>query len=208
LKKIVSLLLVCIVFSACSKSPGSQETGYRGAPWGADADAVAKKFTASPKLTRANSLFGSDDETFAPRAGALLGLGFSKLLTGEDGAHIEGIAALKGMSILPEGQSGYSLFFNKKYGMSLDATEAKDYKDSHDKLMKRYGVIDKKVEYLANQYESSYLIMWHNADGVIILAKERYFKAPSHQLTTSTQIIHMDKHILDAISSDLKNKQG
>jgi len=189
-------------FVGCSKSPGSQETGYRGIPWGSDAGTVAKALNVTSNLSSANAMFGAYDQGLAPRQVVLLEKGFSMLLSGNSGAVLDGIGALKDMSVLNEGKAGYSLFFNKKFGMTLHAIQANDYQAYHDKLMKRYGVIDKKLEYRANGLELSYFIMWHDADGVIILAKETY-KTDSSRLVTSTQLIHMQKHIFDAISSDL-----
>ncbi|WP_231368562.1 hypothetical protein [Mariprofundus ferrooxydans] len=202
MKKSVLLFFLCMFFVGCSKSPGSQETGYRGIPWGSGVGAVARVLNVTPKLSSANSMFGSYYQDLAPRQLVLLEKGFSMLLTGNSEAALDGIGTLKGMSVLNEGRAGYSLFFNKKFGMNLHVIQANDYQRYHDKLMKRYGVIDKKLEYRANGNESSYFIMWHDADGVIILAKETY-KTDSPHLVTSTQIIHMQKQIFDAISSDL-----
>ncbi|MGA7964803.1 MAG: hypothetical protein WCB49_02710, partial [Gammaproteobacteria bacterium] len=65
-----------------------------------------------------------------------------------------------------------------------------------------YGVIDKKVDYMPDEYQSAYFIMWHDADGKILLAKEVYQAAPDHQVT-ACQIIHIDKRVFNAISGEL-----
>ena len=202
MKKSALLFFLCMLLVSCSKSPGSQETGYKGIPWGSDVGTVAKALNVPPNLSSANSMFETYYQDLAPKQAVLLKKGFSMLLTERSEADPDGIGTLKGMSILNEGKAGYSLFFNKKFGMNLHAIQVSDYQGYHDKLMKRYGVIDKKVEYRANGYESSYFIVWYDADGVIILAKEIY-KTDSPHLVTSAQIIHMEKHIFDAISSDL-----
>lgn len=206
MKKSALLFAICMVFVGCSKSPGSKEMGYQGIPWGADVATVAKKLNVAPNLTSADSLFGTYYQGSAPRLAVLLKKGFSKLLTGQGDADLNGVTALKEISILNEGKAGYSLFFNKKFGMALDTIPTKEYQDYHSKLMKKYGLIDKKLEYRANEYESSYLVMWHNADGFIILAKETYNADPTHRLT-STQIIHMDKKIFVTISGELSKTE-
>ena len=202
MKKSALLLVICMAFVGCSKSPGSQETGYNGIPWGASVATVAKKANLASAPVNTDSLFESYYQGVSPRVGELLKQGFSNLLTGKGDTNLKGIDALKDISMLKEGTAGYSLFFNKRFGMNLQMIPPKEYQQYHDKLMKRYGVIDKKPEYRPNDHESSYLIMWHNADGVIILAKEVYGTDQSHR-STSTQVIHMDKRLFDAISSEL-----
>jgi hypothetical protein len=207
LKKGVFLLFICMLFMGCSKSPGSKETGFEGIAWGTDIGTVAKRFNVSPKLTIADSLFGSYYAASAPRVATLLNQGLSKLVTGKSAFDVDKTDAAKHMAMLDEGKDGYSLFFDKKFGMNLDVIRANDYQEDHDALMKRYGVIDKKTDYIANEYESSYFIEWQDKDGVILLAREIYTKDPSHKLYTAAQIIHMDKKVFDAISNDLL-KQG
>jgi len=202
LKKGALLLVACMVLFGCAKHPGKKETGYRGIPWGAGAETVAKNFNVTPKTASADSLFGSYFQASDPRLVTMLDRGFAMLLTDNSGLKVDGIDALKGMSILDEGKSGYGLFLNKKFAMNLSKMPSKDYQHEHNQLIKRYGVIDKKVDYMTNTFEQSYMIMWHNADGVIILAKETYNTSPSHR-RISTQIIHMDQHLFHAISSDL-----
>ena len=104
--------------------------------------------------------------------------------------------------MLKEGASGYSLFFGKRFGMNVHAIPPQAWQDYHDRLMKRYGLIDKKREYRPNDHESSYMIMWHDADGVIILAREIYGTDPSRR-STAAQVIHMDKTVFDTIAGDL-----
>lgn len=203
LKKIAWLFVVCIAFAGCSKAPGSKETGFKGMPWGADVVTVAKTLNVAPNATDADSLFAGYYQGTAPRQGTLMEKGFAKFLTGKSGADLDGVVALKGMSMLNGGKGGYSLFFNGKFGMNLRPIPATEFQADHSKLMKRYGVIDKKVEYQANEYESAYFIQWHDADGVILLAKEVSMPGSSHQTVTSAQIIHMDKHVFDAISDEL-----
>ena len=207
MKKCIFVFLICMPLMGCSKSPGSQETGYQGLAWGAGAETVAKHFAVVPKLTNADSLFGSYSGTSEPREAALLKQGFSKLLTGKSTYDVDKTDAVKHMAMLDQGKAGYSLFFDGKFGMNLDVIKPSDFHDDHDALMKRYGVIDNKVDHIANEYESSYFIEWHNKDGVILLARETYTKDPSHKLYMAAQIIHMDKKVFDAISGELK-KQG
>lgn len=202
MKKCISLFFLCLLFVGCSKSPGSQDTGYNGIPWRADVNTVARALNVTPNASSADSLFGNYYQASTPRLATLLGKGFSNLLNGGSGAALDGIGALKDISILNEGKVGYSLFFDKKFGMNLRTIPAKDFQHHHDELMKRYGVIDKKAEYRPNEYDSSYFIMWHDADGKILLAKETY-KTDSGKLAISAQVIHMDKHIFDAISGEL-----
>lgn len=196
-----------MLFMGCSKSPGSKETGFEGIPWGTSVETVAKRFNVASKLTRTDSLFGSYYGVSAPRVASLLKQGLSQLVTEKSAFDVDKTDAVKHMSMLNEGKDGYSLFFDKKFGMNLDVIQAGDYQQDHDALMKKYGVIDKKTDYIANEYESSFFIEWHNADGVILLAREIYTKDPSHKLYTAAQIIHMDKKVFDAISSGLL-KQG
>ena len=201
-KRNALLFFLSLAVAGCSASPGSQETGYGGIPWGANADTVARKLDVPFKVANADALFGSAEHVLAPESGLLLNRGFAKLVSGRSGAPLNATGVLQGMTILNEGEAGYSLFFNGKFGMNLHAIPVNAYQGYHDKLMKRYGVIDKKLEYRANEHESSYLIMWHDADGVIILAKEISMPHPPHR-SISTQVIHMDKRIFDAISGGL-----
>jgi hypothetical protein len=205
-KKGLFAFLICMLVAGCSKSPGSQETGYQGLAWGSNVETVAKHFGVSPKLTPADSVFGSYYGTSAPRVAALLKQGFSQLVTGKDNADVDNTDAVKHMTMLDGGKAGYSLFFNNKFGMNLDVIKASDYQTDHNSLMKRYGVIDKKVDDIVNEYESSYFIEWHNADGVILLARE-ISKGPSHKLVTTAQIIHMDKKVFDAISGKMQKQE-
>ncbi len=172
-------------------------------PWGADVATVAKTLKVAPNTTDADSLFAGYYQSTAPRQGVLMEKGFAKFLTGKSGANLDGIVALKGMSLLDGGKDGYSLFFNGKFGMNLRPIPATEFQADHAKLMKRYGVIDKKVEYQANEYESAYFIQWHDADGVILLAKEVYMPGSTPRTTTAAQIIHMDKGVFDTISGEL-----
>lgn len=206
LKKSILVFLICTLVAGCTKSPGSQETGYQGLAWGSSAETVAKHFGIAPKLTDTDSVFGSYYGTSAPRVANLLKEGFSELVTGKSGADVDHTDAVKHMSMLDGGKDGYSLFFNNKFGMNLDVIKASDYQTDHNALMKRYGVIDKKRDYIANEYESSYFIEWHDKDGVILLARE-ISKGPSNKLVTTAQIIHMDKKVFDAISEEMQ-KQG
>ncbi|HKJ82940.1 MAG TPA: hypothetical protein VJ961_02840 [Mariprofundaceae bacterium] len=202
MKKGILLLLLGTAFVACAKSPGNQETGYKGIPWGVDVQTVAKQLNAAPDVSKVDSLFGNDDRQL-PRAKILLKQGFSKLVTGKTGSDPDSIDALKHLSRLDAGDSSYCLFFRGRFGMALQETPAKHYQTDHTRLMKRYGVIDKKVQYRANVRESAYLVQWHDADGIIILAREIYGDDPAHQ-HTDTQIIHMDKKLFDTVSSQLK----
>lgn len=206
MKKSIFVFVICMLVMGCSKSPGSKETGFEGLPWGTGAETVAKRFNVAPKLTSADSLFGSYYGASAPRVATLLKQGLSQLVTGKSRFDVDKTAAVKHMSMLGEGKNGYDLFFNKRFGMNLDVIQAKDYQEDHNALMQRYGVIDKKADYIANEYESSYFIEWHNADGVILLAREIH-KGPSHKLITSAQIIHMDKKVFDALSGDLLEQE-
>jgi hypothetical protein len=201
------MLFICVLFVGCSKSPGSQETGFEGIPWGTGVETVAKRFNVAPRLTSADSLFGSYYAASEPRVATLLNQGLSMLVTGKSDADVDKTDTVRHVSMLGEGKDGYSLFFDKKFGMNLDVIQASDYQEDHDALMKRYGVIDKKTDYIANEYESSYFIEWHDKDGIILLAREIYTKDPSHKLYTAAQIIHMDKAVFDAISSGML-KQG
>ena len=205
MKKSALLLVACMVLVGCAKHPGKKETGYRGIPWGANAATVAKSFNVTSKPASADSLFGSYFRASDPRLVTMLDHGFAMLLTGNSGIKVDGISALKGMSILDEGKSGYGLFLNKKFAMNLSVVPSNGYQHDHSQLIKRYGVIDKKVDYMTNTFEQSYMIMWHNADGVVILAKETYNVTPSHR-RISTQIIHMDQHLFHAISGDLRKE--
>lgn len=202
MKKSALLLVACMALVGCAKHPGKKETGYRGIPWGANAATVAKSFNVTPKTASADSLFGSYFRASDPRLATMLDHGFAMLLTGNSGLKLDGISALKGMSILNEGKGGYGLFLNKKFAMNLSVIPSKGYQHDHSHLIKRYGVIDKKVDYMTNTFEQSYMIMWHNADGVVILAKETYNMTPSKR-RISTQIIHMDLQLFHAISGDL-----
>jgi len=201
-KKGILLLLLGTALVACSKSPGDRETGYKGIPWGVDVQTVAKQLNVAPDVSKADSLFGNDDRKL-PRVDALLKLGFSKLVTGKTGTDLDSIDALSHLTRLDTGDSGYCLFVGGKFGMALQETKAKHYQADHTRLMKRYGVIDKKVQYRATVRESAYLIQWHDADGVIILAREIYGDDAAHQ-HTDTQIIHMDRQLFDTISSQLQ----
>lgn len=171
-------------------------------PWGADVATVAKKLNVAPNTVAAGSLFETYYQGTASRQGVLMEQGLAKFLTGKKGQNLDGVAALKGMSLLNGGKDGYSLFFKGKLGMNLRVIPVSAFQADHGKLMKRYGVIDKKVDYIPNEYESAYFIMWHDADGKILLAKEVYEAAPQHEVT-ATQIIHMDKRVFDAISGGL-----
>jgi len=199
-KKHALLIMIGMAIAGCAKSPGVQETGFQGIPWGANAATVAQalKMTSSP--ASADSLFASFYQGAAPKLGALLQSGFRKLVTGKDAPQPSAIGLPAGASILDDGAAGYSLFITGKFAMNLRAIPTMDYQSEHDRLMKKYGVIDRKVEYRAHEYETSYMIQWHNADGIIILAKETFLMDPAHPII-STQIIHMDKHVFDDISS-------
>jgi hypothetical protein len=203
LKKIAWLFVVCMAFAACSKAPGSKETGFDGMPWGSDVATVAKTLNVAPNAVAAGSLFEAYYQDSAPRQGVLMEQGLAKFLTGKSGADLDGVAALKGMTMLNGGKNGYSLFFNGKFGMHVRPIPATAFQADHGKLMKRYGVIDKKVEFMANEYESAYFIQWHDADGVILLAKEVAMTGPPHQTVTTAQIIHIDKRVFDAIAGEL-----
>ena len=203
MKKRTLGLFICIMLTACSQAPGAKETGYKGTAWGSDAESVSKALDVTPSLTTANSLFSSYYHATKPRLGTLMAEGFAKFLTGKADAKFDGLNALKGMTMLDAGTNGYSLFFHGKFGMNLRPIPASEFDTFHKKLMKRYGVIDKKVDYIPNEYESAYFIMWHNADGKILLAKETYKTGPDH-VATAAQLIHMDKHVFDAITSELK----
>ena len=202
MKKYALLFLIGMAIAGCAKSPGGQETGFQGIPWGANATTVAKvlKLTSSP--TNADSLFASFYQGAAPKLGVLLQDGFRKLVTGKDTPKPSAISLPVGTSLLDDGAAGYSLFITNRFAMNLRSIPASDYQSEHDRLMKKYGVIDRKVEYRANEYETSYMIQWHNADGIVILAKETFVMDPAHPII-STQIIHMDKHVFDDISSKL-----
>lgn len=202
MKKCALLLLTCLIVAGCSKSPGSRDTGYNGIPWGADVTTVAKALRVAPNLTNAVSLFGSYDQGSAKKLNVLLEKGFANLLTNGSGTGLDKIDTLQDIPMLDQGKAGYSLFFNKRFGMNVRTIPAKDFRKYHDKLMKRYGVIDRKAEYRPNEYDSSYFIMWHDADGKIILARETY-KTGSPEVTMSAQVIHMDKQIFDTISGQL-----
>lgn len=195
-----------MLMAGCSKSPGSQETGYQGLAWGASAEAVAKHFGVSPKLTPVDSVFGSYYGVSAPKVAGLLKQGFSMLVTGKSSVDADHTDAARHMAMLNEGKTGYSLFFDGKFGMNVDVIPAKDYQENHNALMKRYGVIDKKVDDIVNEYESSYFIEWHDKDGVILLAREIY-QDPAKKIITAAQIIHMDKHVFDAISGDMQKAE-
>ena len=207
MKKSISLFAICLLFTACSKSPGSQETGYQGLAWGAGAETVAKRFNVAPTLTDTDSLFGSYYQASAPRVATLLKQGLSQLVTGKSDADVDRTDAVKHMAMLDEGKDGYSLFFDGKFGMNVDVIQPGDFQEDHDALMKKYGVIDRKVDFIANEYESSYFIEWHDADGVILLAREIYAENPSHKLITAAQIIHMDKKVFDALSDGLLKQE-
>jgi len=198
-KKHALWFLIGMAIAGCTQSPGSQESGYQGIPWGANAAAVAKslKLTSSP--ASADSLFASFYQGAAPKLGALLQDGFRKLVTGRDAPQPSAISLPADTSILADGAAGYSLFISNRFAINLRSIAASDYQSEHDRLMKKYGVIDQKVEYRANEYETSYMIQWHNADGIIILARETFVMDPAHPII-STQIIHMDKHVFDDIS--------
>ena len=187
---------------ACSKAPGAKDTGYRGIPWGADAGAVAKTLGVPPHTAGASALFASHYQATAPKLGALMEKGFANFLIGTSGANPVSLGALKGMTVLDAGKKGYSLFFNGKFGMNVRPIPASEYPADHDRLMKRYGVIDKKVDYMPDEHQSAYFIMWHDADGKILLAKEVYQAAPDHEVT-ACQIIHIDKRVFNAISGEL-----
>jgi len=205
LKKGILAFLICMLVAGCSKSPGSQETGFQGLAWGSNAETVAKHFGVSSKLTPTDSMFGSYYEVSAPRVASLLNEGFSQLVTGKSDNDVDKTATVKHMAMLDGGKDGYNLFFNDKFGMNLNVIKASDFQAEHNALMKRYGVIDKKRDYIANEYESSYFIEWHDKDGVILLARE-ISKGQSHKLVTTAQIIHMDKKIFDAISNEMQNQ--
>lgn len=208
LKKYASLLFITLLFVACSKpAPGAKETGYEGISWGADVTTAAKTLGAKPAVTSADALFGSYPG-FAPRLVTMMDRGLSTLITGKAKYSMQGMDALKGMSMLSRGAKGYALFFNHGFGMNLTIAPPDTFQAEHDKLMHRYGLIDKKREYMANEYETSYMIMWHNADGVIILAKETYKQQPSSDnLITAMQIIHMDKRVYKAIAADFAKEK-
>jgi len=202
LKKRALLLFTCMIFAGCSKAPGAKDTGYHGIPWGADAQAVAGKLGVAPHTSEAKALFASYYQATTPELGALMEKGFANFVTGKASATPAGIAALKDMTMLDRGKAGYSLFFKGKFGMNLRPIPTAEYKADHKRLMQRYGVIDKKVDFIPDEYHSAYFIMWHDADGKILLAKEVY-KAGAEDEVTACQIIHMDKRIYGAISSEL-----
>ena len=102
------------------------------------------------------------------------------------------------------GPAGYSLFFHGRFGMNVHPIPVSEYQVEREKLRRRYGVIDKKVDYIPDEYNSANFFMWHDADGKILLAKEVYKVGPDHEVTAA-QVIHMDKHVFAAISSELSS---
>ncbi len=198
MKKCVPLLFICMILVGCSQAPGNQGSGYHGIPWHANAQTVAKSLGVAPKLTPVDTLFASYYQATAPKLGALMEKGFAR----KSGAGPSDLAALKGMTMLNQGKDGYSLFFHGGFGMNVQPIPASEYQLEHDRLKRRYGPIDKKVQYIPDEYNSAYFAMWHDADGKILLAKEVYRTAPNHEVTAA-QIIHMDKRVFAAISSEL-----
>lgn len=208
MKRSALLVMVCMLVAGCSsKSPGSKDTGFEGIPWGANAQAVAKRLNVAPKATGADALFASYYNASSPRVGQLMEQGFAYLVTGKNGPKLAGVKALKGLSMLDGGKAGYSLLSNGKFAMNLQVVPVKDFQSIHNRLMKRYGVIDKKADDIVNEYESAYFIQWHDADGVILLAREVAMPDASHQ-QRAAQVIHMDKRLFDAISGELKQQVG
>lgn len=201
MKKIAWLFVLSLIVAGCSKAPGAKDTGFDGMAWGSDVATVAKTLNVAPNAVADDSLFAGYYKATAPRLGTLMEEGFANFLTGKPKANLDGVAALKGTTMLT-GKDGYSLFFKGKFGMNLRTIPAADFQTEHTKLMKRYGVIDKKLDYIPNEYESSYFIQWHDADGVILLAKQVYQAGPDHEVTVA-QLIHMDKRVFDAISGEL-----
>lgn len=203
MKKSALLISTCIILLGCSKAPGAKDTGYQGIPWEADAQTVGKKLGVSPHTTGATSLFASYYQATAPKLGSLMERGFAKFLTGKSSASLSGSYILKDLTMLDQGKSGYSLFFNGKFGMNLRTISKTEYKADHTRLMKRYGVIDKKVDYIPDEYQSAYFIMWHDADGKILLGKEVYQAGPENEVT-AYQIIHMDRRIYSKLLMSAK----
>jgi hypothetical protein len=187
-----------MILVACSQTPGNQGTGYRGIPWDANAQTVAKKLGVAPKLTHVDTLFASYYQASAPKLGALMEKAFAK----NNGTGPNGLAALKDMTMLNQGKDGYSLFFHGKFGMHVHPIPASEYDVEHARLKRRYGVIDKKVVYIPDEYNSAYFAMWHDADGKILLAKETYQAGPDREVSAA-QIIHINKRVFDTISSEL-----
>lgn len=208
MKKSAPLLLICTLLVACSSNhPGKSETGYKGLPWGTDAQQVANVLNVAPDVVSGHTLFKDYYQGDGSKVGLLLTKGFCKLMTGNGDLDVDGIQALKNVTMLKQGVHGYSLFTNHRFGMNLEVVPPSDYQKDHDRLMKRYGLIDKKREYRPGKYRLSYLIMWRNLDGVVILAKERDTKDPSHPLL-ATQIIHMDKGLFNLISGELAKQKS
>lgn len=202
MKKRALMFFLCMMLVGCSQTPGNKGTGYHGIPWGANAQTVAKRLGVPPKLTPVDTLFASYYQASAPKLGALMEKGFAE----KSSASLHGLAALKDMSMLNQGKDGYSLFFHGKFGMNVHPILASEYEAEHARLKRRYGPIDKNVVYIPDEYNSAYFAMWHDADGKILLAKETYKAGPDHEVTAA-QIIHMDKRIFDAISSELSSQK-
>ena len=202
LKKHTLLLLICMILVGCSQTPGNQGTGYRGIPWDANARTVAKRLGVAPKLTHVDTLFAGYYQASAPRLGELMENAFAK----KNGTGPNDLSALKDMTMLKQGKNGYSLFFHGGFGMNVQPIPASEYEVEHERLKRRYGVVDKKVVYIPDEYNSAYFAMWHDADGKILLAKETYKAGTDHE-ATAAQIIHIDKRVFDAISSELSSQK-